>query len=218
MGTGRSGLPRGVKNTTKALYTAWSSQGRAEQDLQIDVDKWTKNVSKESLKALYRYTGSFYMTSNPKLRDKAHNNLSRDEVLNRIEKTESPDFAKWLKNMDKGLDSYKNTTAFIGYRGAGYALLGGSKTYEQLQAMVGKTVHDPGHMSISTVRGREFSGSVLYEVQVPKGTGIGAYVGKLSQHQSEAEFLINRGTIFQIVKVSRQGSRPVVTLRIYGRY
>jgi hypothetical protein len=139
-------------------------------------------------------------------------------VLAAVTNTEGASFAKWVKDMDKGLDSYENTVAFIGYRGAGYSLLGGRKTYDELKAMVGSTVHDTGHMSVSTVEGREFSREVIYEVKVPTGKGIGAYVGQLSQHKSEAEFLFNRGTIFKIVKVRKRGQKPIVTLEVYGRY
>lgn len=216
MGTGRSGLPKGVKNTTSKLYTTWATQGRAEKDLQIDIDRWNKRTSQESLDAVYRYTGSFYMTSNPILRRDA--GLSRDEVMHNIEQNESASFVEWAKNMDKALDAYDNHTAFIGYRGAGWSLLGGHKTKDELNAMIGKTVHDPGHMSVSTVKGREFGGSVMFEVQVPKGKGIGAYVGQLSQHRSEAEFLLNRGTIFTIVNVRWHNSQPIVTLKVHGRY
>lgn len=218
MGTGRSGISKGIRNTTSKLYKTWQNRHDAEDELRIDIDKWNKVKSQDSHDALYRYTGSYYMTSNPILRAPEHTNLSQAEVLDRITKTEGKSFAKWVKDMDKGLNSYENTVAFVGYRGAGYSLLGGVKTYEQLQAMVGKTVHDPGHMSVSTVRGSEFDRAVMYEIKVPAGKGIGAYVGKLSQHKHEAEFLFNRGTIFKIVKVRKSGSKPIVTLEVYGRY
>jgi hypothetical protein len=218
MGTGRSGLPRGVKNTTNKLYTTWATQRDSERDLQIDIDKWNKAKSQASHDALYKYTGSFYTTSNPILRDDRYRNMSQDEVLKDIERTQNRTFVEWVKNMDKGINEYDNTHEFIGYRGAGYSLLGGRKSYDEIKAMVGQTVHDTGHMSISTVRGAEFDRPVLYEVQVPKGKGIGAYVGQLSQHRNEAEFLLNRGIIYKIVKVRRQGTKPVVTLKVYGKY
>lgn len=218
MGTGRSGLSKGIKNTTNTVYTTWNSQHGSEKDLQIDIDKWNKAKSKAAHDALYKYTGSFYTTSNKILRNSQNKGLSVDEVMRNAVNRGDTSFVDWLKNMDAGLSSYNNNIAFIGYRGAGYSLLGGSKTFDQLKAMVGKTVHDTGHMSISTVSGHEFDGSVLYEVRVPKGKGIGAYVGQLSQHKSEAEFLINRGTIFKIVKVRRENGQPVVTLDIYGKY
>jgi hypothetical protein len=218
MGTGRSGLSKGIKNTTKQVYATWNTQHGSEKDLQIDIDKWNKAKSQAAHDALHKYTGSFYMTSNPILRDSQNKGLSIDEVMNNVVNRGDSSFVDWLKNMDKGLDAYNNTTAFIGYRGAGYSLLGGKKSYEEIKSMVGKTIHDPGHMSISTVHGHEFGGSVLYEVKVPKGKGIGAYVGQLSQHRSEAEFLLNRGTVFKIVRVRREKGNPVVTLEVYGRY
>jgi len=218
MGTGRSGIPKGIKNTTSQLYKNWQNRHTAEDDLRIDIAKWDKVKSQDSHDALQKYTGSYYMTSNPILRDNAYAHLSAAEVLDRITKTEGASFVKWVKDMDKGLNSYENTVSFIGYRGAGYSLLGGRKTYDELKAMVGRTVHDTGHMSISTVKGSEFSREVIYEVRVPTGKGIGAYIGKLSHHKSEAEFLFNRGTIFKIVKVRKQGQKPVVTLEVYGRY
>lgn len=218
MGTGRSGLPKGVRNTTNKLYRTWATQRDSERDLQIDIDRWNKAKSQASHDALHRYTGSFYTTSNPILRDSQYSGLSRDEILNNIEQTQSRTFVEWVKNMDKGIDAYENTHAFIGYRGAGYSLLGGRKSYEELKAMVGQVVHDTGHMSVSTVKGAEFTRPVLYEVRVPKGKGIGAYVAQLSQHRNEAEFLLNRGIIYKIVKVRRQGSKPIVTLEVYGKY
>ena len=218
MGTGRSGLSKGIKNTTKQVYATWKTQHESEKDLQIDIDKWNKAKSQAAHDALYRYTGSFYMTSNRVLRDSQIKGLSADEVMNHVKNRGDTTFTDWLKNMDQGLDSYNNTKAFIGFRGAGYSLLGGKKSFSELKSMVGKTVHDTGHMSISTVAGHEFDRDVLYEVKVPKGKGIGAYVGQLSQHRSEAEFLLNRGTVFKIVKVRRENGQPVVTLEVYGRY
>lgn len=218
MGTGRSGLSKGLKNTTRDLYREWSSQNGAESDMRIDINRWTKDVSKDAMRALWKYTGSFYKQSNPILRAADHDTLSADDILAGVSQKESAEFVAWLKNMDEGLGKYKNTKAFVGYRGSGYALMGGRKTFEELKAMVGSTVRDNGHMSISTVRGHEFGGDVMYEVRVPKGTGIGAYVGKLSQHSSEAEFLLNRGTIFKVVQVTMRGHRPYVVLQVYGRY
>lgn len=219
MGNGRSsGLSRGVRNTTNKTYTTWQSQHESEKSMSFDIDKWNAVKSQSQHEALKKYTGSFYTTSNPILRASDHKGMSAAEVMANITKNESSSFVNWVKNMDKGLSSYENSTPFIGYRGAGYSLLGGVKSFDQLKAMVGKTVHDTGHMSISTVSGHEFSGKVLYEVKVPAGKGIGAYVGKLSQHKSEAEFLFNRGTIFKITNVRKQGSKPVVTLEVYGRY
>lgn len=216
MGNGRSsGLPRGVKNTT---YKVWGTQRESERDLQVDIDKWNNRKSQAEHDALNKYTGSFYQTSNPILRASENKGKSVSEVFDEVSKNNSSSFVKWVKDMDKGLSSYENTKAFIGYRGAGYSLLGGVKTYTELKAMVGKTVHDTGHMSISTVSGHEFDGKVLYEVKVPKGKGIGAYVGQLSKHKSEAEFLLNRGTIFKITRVRKKEGRPVVTLEVYGRY
>lgn len=217
MGTGRSGLTKGIKNTTNKLYTTWARQSEAEKTLQRDINIWNKRTTKEALAAVHRYTGSFYTTSNPILR--RDEGLSRDEVMHNIEQNESASFIEWTKNMDKALDAYDNNTAFMGYRGAGWSILGGHKTKEELKAMVGKSLHDPGHMSVSTVKGHEFSTKpVIYEVMVPKGKGIGAYVGQLSQHKSEAEFLLNRGTIFTIVNVRWHNSQPIVTLKVHGRY
>ena len=219
MGNGRSsGLPRGVKNTTSKVYTIWNSQKDSEKDLSVDIDKWNARKSQASHDALHKYTGSFYKTSNPILRASDLKGMSAAEVMANISKNESSSFVQWVKDMDKGLNAYENTVPFVGYRGAGYSLLGGTKTFDQLKAMVGKTVHDTGHMSISTVSGHEFDGKVLYEVKVPTGKGIGAYIGKLSHYHSEAEFLFNRGTIFKITKVRKQGNKPVVTLEVYGRY
>ena len=219
MGNGRSsGLPRGLKDTTRKVYDSWQSQHSAEKTLNKDITVWSKSLSQASHDAIHKYTGSFYTKSNPILRASDLKGMSVSEVLSNISKNEHSSFVNWVKDMDKGLSSYVNNTAFIGYRGAGYSLLGGAKSFDQLKAMVGTTVHDTGHMSVSVVKGHEFSGKVLYEVKVPAGKGVGAYVGKMSQHKSEAEFLFNRGTIFKIAKVRMQGSKPVVTLEVYGRY
>lgn len=219
MGNGRhSGLSRGVKNITNKVYTAWQTQEEVENSLSIDIDKWNATKSQAQHNALNKYTGSFYETSNPILRASDNKGKSVSEIMDNIVKNESSSFVQWVKDMDKGLSSYVNSVPFIGYRGAGYSLLGGVKSYDQIKAMIGKTVHDTGHMSISTVKGHEFDKEVLYEVKVPAGKGIGAYIGKLSNFKSEAEFLFNRGTIFKITNVRKENSKPVITLEVYGRY
>lgn len=219
MGNGaKSSLFKGIKNKTNITYEKWKDQISAENAMQVDIDKWNKKRSSKSHDAIYDYSGSGYTHTNPILRDKSFTNLSSKEIKSRLATTQDAKFMEWLDGMDKGLSSYITSKAFIGYRGAGYSLLGGRKTFEELQKMVGRTVRDTGHMSISTVYGHEFDDDVLYKVKVPTGKGIGAYIGQMSQHKSEAEYLFNRGTIFKVTKVEKYQNKPMVTLEVFGRY
>lgn len=49
--------------------------------------------------------------------------------------------------------------------------------------------------------------TVILNIKVPKGKGVGAWIAPLSQYNTEYEFLLNRGTQFKVEKIHYKGDK-----------
>lgn len=204
----------------------YKTSKEAHAMLRSETKRWVSNLKSSQLEAFKAYTSESnsrsYKTQNKPLRDAMFAGMTRDEVINNIEKATSNKYIKAdTLAMDKAIANYTIPQAFIGYRGAGYSLMGLSRgaSFEELKGMVGKIVHDKGFMSVSSVRGAEFDKPVLYRVIIPKGKGIGADISSISvMGHGEQETLLARGTVYKVMSVKRgPKGKPIVTIKIVGR-
>ena len=198
----------------------------AHSVLRNETNRWVSELQSDQLSAFKAYTSESssrsYKTQNRPLRDKMFAGMTREEVINNIEKATSNTYIKAdTLAMDKAIENYTIPQAFVGYRGAGYSLLGLSKnaSFEELKGKVGEILHDRGFMSVSSVRGSEFERPILYRVIIPKGKGIGADISSISvMGHGEQETLLARGTIYKVMSVKRgSNGKPIVTLKVVGR-
>lgn len=79
------------------------------------------------------------------------------------------------------------------------------KEWSDIHEIVGMTYQDLGYRSSTVLTGNSVATAkpVLFEIDIPAGTGRGAYVNKLAgQYEDvEYEFLIARGSKFEITDV-----------------
>ena len=142
---------------------------------------------------------------------------------------ENPYIEKLIRDCQRGLNKFKLDEDLRVYRQSSSQLLeqlgipsyntgiwgdSGNKSefMSALKSRIGSVVKDHGFTSTSMLKDA-WGGDVRYEINIPKGTNC-AYVAHMSQHHSEMELLLNRGTSFRITGVREEGGEPVVTMKV----
>lgn len=191
--------------------TKWmeSTVDRDALNKELSDKQWRKSLTKDERKAITTYTDVWYHSINGLLRGK--NGMSSNSYLNAV------------KSIDSAIDKYdlKKETTFIRYSSS--SLLGGVKTKDDVQKMIGSVIHDDGYMSstIGSDSVDELIGKykqVKYLIKTPPGKGIGAYLEPVTIpiHKGENEFVFGRGSDFEIVGVAEEAGKLVVGLLYKG--
>ena len=82
---------------------------------------------------------------------------------------------------------------------------------------VGSVFKDKGFVSTSTLQEKVASGNVVMEIDVPAGKGNGAWINSLSGAQDEEyEFLLQRGSQFEVAGIEKAGQDTVVKMKWIG--
>ena len=95
-----------------------------------------------------------------------------------------------------------------------------SREWSDIHEIVGMTYHDLGYTSTTALIGNGVATTkpYLFEIEVPAGTGRGAYVNKLAgiNEDREYEFLIARGSRFEItgVEINAEPIPPQTVIRM----
>ena len=158
--------------------------------------EWGKSLSKDERKAVRNITGGTWKST------------SAAEKMN-------DDLRKWgYATTEAGKKIYKDAKAAIDkfeikepmtvVRWANSTLLGGrSLSLDEMKKRVGITVGDHAFMSSAIQDGSAGFEHypVMYEINVPAGKGIGAYVEDVSKNPDEREFLFNAASTFKVEKV-----------------
>lgn len=230
MGNGRhSGLPKGVRSTGKANgYRIYKTIDDIDAAHGKVTERFERNVKGTDMQSsIYYYSGDGYQYTNPVVRDKRYAEMTTEEMFRDLRaRVDSGEVTEHIYekayNIHKGLSLGESAEAFVGYRGAGYSLIGLTRnsSFSEVKALEGQLVRDTGNMSISMIKGREFrSKPVLYEVHVPAGKGIGANIMGISKYgKAEGEFLFNNGAVYRVKKVTKTRSgKPHIILEYEGR-
>ena len=141
---------------------------------------WIEKLSEAAISAIKYYTDRTYKKLNEGLRAGRYDNLERNWHLtaNQKEKT---------KELDSLIKTYELESPMIVYRSADpMVMIGYGK---------GDTFEDSAFLSTScyseaNIVNRENSSLMI--INVPKGKGIGAYIGDKSEYKNQYEFLIKR--------------------------
>lgn len=197
-------------------YNDYHSKHMQEIDdhFQKPSDEWRDKMSEQEYNGVYKYTGSSYIQMNQYLRD------------GKMGSGENPNLEKLILNCQKGLKKFKLDEDLRVYRQSSSQLLEqlGIPSYvggfwgnkpefmSVLKSRIGSVVKDHGFTSTSMLK-NAWSGDVKYEINIPKGTNC-AYVAHMSQHHSEMELLLNRGTSFRITGVREENGHPIVTMKV----
>lgn len=166
---------------------------------------WKTGITTDQLDSVVEYTGSYY---------KHLNDVLRSGKPSKFKATRAKDDAH-IQNIDNAISAFTLTENLRVFRGAGTKLINGYSTVAEINAnLKGATVQDNGYMSTSAVKGSNFSGQIVYEINVPKGKGRGAFIAPVSKFHHENEFLLARGTKFKVEGARMDGTQVVVSLTV----
>lgn len=203
--------PQGLKDWSSADASdsggaGDSSGSSSESVLTKSAESWQKDLSRAERKGLSVYTGDFYEDINDWLRSGMEDD---DEYLE--------DF---VDNIDSAIEKFETTEDVVVYRGVSSQVIRqyGNKLDESI---VGKDFWDPGYMStsIDSVQAEKFANDhasesrgkpVLLKLEIPSGTGRGAYVGGVSEHAEEKEFLLRRDATFTFTSFEERADGMIV--------
>lgn len=155
--------------------------------------KWMKSLSSDEKDSISDYTGGGYYDLNNYLRkvgDWKSVDAEKEEFL--------------AKNIDSAISRYKLKDNIQVQRGVMEDALDSliEQYGDDISGLIGKTYRDSGYMSTTVLHGNPVATvkPVIFEIEVPAGTGRGAYVNQLAgQYQdAEYEFLIRRNASFLI--------------------
>lgn len=148
--------------------------------------------------ALKKYTGYYYSELNGALR--GNQPLTEQHLKDAI-------------NMQKAMRPLpENIVLHRGLNPVAGVLPGNIDEYK---ALIGKTFNEAGFTSTSVGGKAAFGGKISLTIEAPKGTPA-AWVGKISQYQSEREMILASGSKFEILeaKMSPDGFKIEVRVRV----
>ena len=176
---------------------------------QKSYQKWLKNLSSYEVDSIHEYTTAMYKDYNHVLREGKQEFL--DKITGGNSQKLSDETRKWYNDIERkaeqvvsAISTYKTEKTFKTYR-----LFNQSENIF-LENAVGKTlVIDKGLMSTSLDKSviEDFGGGgveIQLNILIKKGQSVGAYVGELSSHTDEKEFIIKPNTRFKVLSETVQ--------------
>lgn len=171
--------------------------------------KWYSGLSKDEYNCISDYTGAGYGDVNDFLRKRnSWDTINKDKVM------------YMSKHLDSAISKFHLKDNIVVQRGVMDDALDeiiGKYNITENSEFIGKIYHDEGYMSTSALFGNRVATSkpVVFEINVPAGTGNGAYVNKLSGFKDvEYEFLLKRGADYKITEVIEDNFTGKLTIKM----
>lgn len=163
--------------------------------------RWLKNLSPDESRAVSDYCADGYYDINAYFRKKSD-----------WENIDALKVKKTSKDLDSAIEKFNLTENITVFRGIDSDALSNI----DLEHLSGQIYEDKGYMSTSPVHSDIVDNrAALFEIQIPSGTGIGAYVNSLSGFKDEEyEFLLKRGTKCEVVSVDLSGDKPIIKMKV----
>lgn len=171
---------------------------------QKSYQNWLSGLPENKAEAIHEYTTAVYDDYNRILREGKDNFLK--EITGGEPQKLSTETIKWYNDIEvkanqitKAISDYKVEKSFKTYR------LFTQPNEDFLKDSVGNTlIIDKGLMSTSLDKSilEDFGGGdieIQLNITVKKGQSVGAYIGELSSHAEEKEFLIKPNTKFKVL-------------------
>lgn len=137
-------------------------------------------------------------------------------MMNGILRGTQPGAASYIAKIRQAQAGMRpSTRAMTLYRGTGVSQFGlpYGAGFDDLKALVGKTMEDKGFMSTSVGSRAAFSGRVILQIEAPTGTPM-AFVKSISHYKSENEMLLAAGTRYRVEEVTQSGGTFIVRVRV----
>lgn len=193
--------PRSLRRENREEYDRLLEEYR-----QSSFGSWYNGLSDEETTSIGEYSGDGYSGINGLLRGhmtekmvKAWDDVSRMGIREMVDHIDDSISRFELK---KGIKVYRTCEKDV---------------FESLSTQVGSKFVDDGFVSTTVLNKKVASGNVFMEIDVPPGTGRGAWINPLSGAADEEwEFLLQRGSVFEITDVSDVGDDIVVKMKWTG--
>lgn len=185
----------GVSDTTVTHFSPITpASAQVMQNNMLSSEPWTAAQKA----ALTKYSGSYYGTLNPFLRDKA-------STVNYMSAADQLTAARTAVELQKAMRPL--TKSIIVNRKTGTSQFPGltdSAGYDDVKKFEGQLFIDRAPLSTSVSTG-VWSGKVVMEIEVPAGTPA-AYIKSVSQNKGEDELLLAQGLKYRVISVKKSGT------------
>ncbi len=192
---GKSGIINN-NNTPERHRTLYSEEEIKDLFGRRTYQDWSDSLSKQEVSAISEYTLAGYREINEYLRSAREGELPSANVGSAI------------KALDDAISRFVTEENITVFRGVD-DFYGGSiieeEPWNDIHEIVGKTFCDRGYSSATAMFGNSVATSkpVLFEMEIPAGTGRGAYINEMAEMNRgvEYEYLVARSSRFTITDV-----------------
>ena len=177
-----------------------------EEYRQSSFGSWYNGLSGEETTSIGEYSGDGYSGINGLLRGHM-----TEKMVEAWDDVSSIGIREMIDHIDDSISRFELKKGIKVYRTCE------KDVFESLSTQVGSKFVDDGFVSTTVLNKKVASGNVFMEIDVPPGTGRGAWINPLSGSEDEEwEFLLQRGSVFEITDVSDVGDDIVVKMKWIG--
>ena len=193
--------PRSLRRENREEYDRLLEEYR-----QSSFGSWYNGLSDEETTSIGEYSGDGYSGINGLLRGHM-----TEKMVNAWDDVSRMGIREMVDHIDDSISRFELKKGIKVYRTCE------KDVFESLSTKVGSKFVDDGFVSTTVLNKKVASGNVFMEIDVPPGTGRGAWINPLSGAADEEwEFLLQRGSVFEITDVSDVGDDIVVKMKWTG--
>ena len=193
--------PRSLRRENRGEYDRLREEYR-----QSSFGSWYEGLSGEETTSIAEYSGDAYSGINGLLRGHM-----TEKMVKAWDDVSSMGIREMIDHIDDSISRFELKNGIKVYRTCE------KDVFESLSTQVGSKFVDDGFVSTTVLNKKVASGNVFMEIDVPPGTGRGAWINPLSGSADEEwEFLLQRGSVFEITDVSDVGDDIVVKMKWTG--
>ena len=193
--------PRSLRRENREEYDRLLEEYR-----QSSFGSWYNGLSGEETTSIGEYSGDGYSGINGLLRGHM-----TEKMVKAWDDVSSIGIREMVDHIDDSISRFELKKGIKVYRTCE------KDVFESLSTQVGSKFVDDGFVSTTVLNKKVASGNVFMEIDVPPGTGRGAWINPLSGAADEEwEFLLQRGSVFEITDVSDVGDDIVVKMKWTG--
>lgn len=193
--------PRSLRRENRGEYDRLREEYR-----QSSFGSWYEGLSGEETTSIAEYSGDAYSGINGLLRGHM-----TEKMVKAWDDVSSMGIREMIDHIDDSISRFELKNGIKVYRTCE------KDVFESLSTQVGSKFVDDGFVSTTVLNKKVASGNVFMEIDVPPGTGRGAWINPLSGAADEEwEFLLQRGSVFEITDVSDVGDDIVVKMKWTG--
>lgn len=187
----------------KVFKTVTASEAQELQKQMLSANPW----SKSSKSSMTKYTGGYYATFNPIIRDLVTQTKYTSESTALTAAQDAVNIQNGMRPLPQSIRVFRKTGA------SQFPGLTDSATFADIKKFEGKLFKDRAPLSTSVTKGT-WSGKVHLTIDLPEGTPA-AFVKSISNHKHEDEMLLALGLNYRVISVTDSGGYEIkVHLRV----